>query len=69
MTSCKDAIVSPDLKSIAIVVEHVMSKCQTELDLIETIEVMPTPYVREDSPAWNFFEWLNNAINQCKEKC
>ena len=69
VTSCRDAIVSPDLKSIAIVIEHMMSKCTTELDIIETIQVMPTPYVKEDSPAWNFFTWLNNAMNDCKEKC
>ena len=69
VTACNSAIVAPDLESIATVVEHVMSKCQTDLNQVETIEVMPTPYVKEDSPAWNFFNWLNNAMNQCKEKC
>ena len=69
VTQCNKAIVAPDLESIAIVVEHVMNKCQTDLDQVETVQLMPTPYVKEDSPAWNFFEWLNNAINQCKGKC
>ena len=69
VTQCNKAIVAPDLESIAKVVEHVMNKCQTELDEVETVQIMPTPYVKEDSPAWNFFQWLNNAMNQCKEKC
>ena len=69
VTQCNKAIVGPDLESIAKVVEHVMNKCTTDLDEVETIQVMPTPYVKEDSPAWNFFQWLNNAMNSCKEKC
>jgi len=69
VTQCNKAIVAPDLESIAIVVEHVMNKCQTDLDQVETIQIMPTPYVKEDSPAWNFFKWLNDAMSQCKGKC
>lgn len=69
VTQCNKAIVAPDLESIAKVVEHVMNKCTTDLDEVETIQVMPTPYVKEDSPAWNFFQWLNNAMDKCKEKC
>lgn len=69
VTQCRDAIVAPDLESIATVVEHVMSKCTTDLNQKETIQIMPTPYIKEDSPSWNFFQWLNNAMNNCKEKC
>lgn len=64
---CSQVSVSPDMNLIGKAIHHVISKCTTPLNNTQTIEQIPTPYLRTDSPAWQYMQWIKNTINDIKE--
>lgn len=66
---CNKAIVAPDMQKITDVINHFLSKCQTEIDTKQTIEHELTDMFIGDSQFYAYQHWLQEAISKCKTKC
>jgi len=66
---CDKILVAPDMELVGKAISYVMNDCKGDLQNKETIKVIPTPFLKNDSPAWGYFTWLNKAIKSCVGLC
>jgi len=66
---CDKILVAPDMELVGKAISHVMNDCESDLENKETIKVIPTPFLKDDSPAWGYFTWLQKAIKNCVGLC
>ena len=57
------------MQKITDVINHFLSKCQTEIDTKQTIEHELTDMFIGDSQFYAYQHWLQEAISKCKTKC
>ena len=65
---CSKVMVSPDTEKIGEAILHVLAKCSTPLNNMETTKIdAPTSYTYTDSPAYQYFEWVKQTVKNIKQ--